>query len=156
MAISFLEADIEKMIFDNKTTIKDRGFAKIYEQAQRQFRLPSGKIIDILAWKETNDCYSFQIIELKRGEINLDTLAQAIEYFKEHLLTTAVKTGKHIEYDIILCGDTISESLDTLLFVGLKIRAFVYKFDFNGLFFSQVEGWNYEEGLPPILKKGTD
>lgn len=71
MAVNFLETDIEQIIFDNRNDLHNRGFIKFLKNTNRQHRLPSGKIIDLITFQVDDDAIRFKVIELKRGEINI-------------------------------------------------------------------------------------
>lgn len=145
MAINFLESDIEKMIFENLDTVHERGFIKFHRETFRQHRLESGGIIDLLTFQEDEDAFRFKIIELKRSEINIDTLQQAIKYFDDytaqHFHTLKLK---NIECDIILCGDSISNSMVNLLEMGCNIKVYLYDFNYCGLCFKNAKTKNFD------------
>lgn len=153
MALYLLEADIEHMIFNNKDHIHERGFVEFLDVSERQFRLPSGKIIDIVTYRENEEVFHFKIIELKRGIINIQTFEQAINYCHEFLIPEASKKVKEIQYEIILCGSEIDPTLENVIYLGCNVQAYLYEFNYNGLSFRKVFDRDYKPNAAVPIKE---
>ena len=136
---SNLEQPILDVIFDNKDIIHEHGFIIFEPSAEKQFKLPSGRKIDILTWNIIDDECKVSLIEIKKDEItSRNGIVQAYDYageLKELLFTD--KKIKTIHLDIVLVGYELKDVF-ALHFMTFQPTMFTYKFNpLTGFVFTQ-------------------
>lgn len=133
----FFEKDLEDMMFENRLTLKDRGFAEFYPNVARQVRLPLGGIIDILTWDIVGDLLKVRVIELKKNSIDIAAFTQVSQYagiFFAHSIMF-----EKLEIEIVLVGlYPDGDLLDIITAIDYpNIKLYTYSFDYNGLKFEK-------------------
>jgi RecB family endonuclease NucS len=83
MPSDFLEKTLETIIVDNYKIISERGLALPYRHIDRQFQLPSGKIIDIVNWQVDDKVIRLSVLELKKDAGTEQALWQLLRYVDE-------------------------------------------------------------------------
>jgi hypothetical protein len=141
MLSDFLEKTLEDIIYNYSHKIHEQGFCEFYLNKERQFRLPSGRIIDILTWEIKGDVLYFKIIELKRGCCDEAAFWQGLAYLNE-FVAYIYPHFSNIRSKIILCGRSISENIENLLMVTGHAHAYVYKYAYDGIRFSTNQTGN--------------
>lgn len=107
----FYEKDLETIIFENRKDVHDFGFIVFGSKAFRQYKLPSGRKIDIVTWDTNLDETEVSIIEIKKNSISgRDGLVQAYEYAAE-LTDVLFKGGiiNTIYLKIVLLGYEVAD-----------------------------------------------
>ena|ERR1700760_201336 len=106
MQKKFLETTLEQIIFTHKDNIHEYGLPKLFKNTERQFRLPSGKIIDLFSFEIKENIVHCLIFELKKENIDESTLIQAYNYSFE---LSALLDKKFFGWDakIILIGEQV-------------------------------------------------
>lgn len=132
----FTEKTLEDLIFQNHSTIHQKGFEIMLNNIKRQYRLPSGKIVDLVTFESDGDELMLYVIELKKGEVSADTVSQAFGYYNE-LMFYLSETYKTIHHKIILVGYEVME-IPLLDFLKGNIDIYKYNYDINGLSFELV------------------
>ena len=135
---NFLEQTLEDIIVENSQIIHNRGFQKMYKCLERQFRLPSGKIIDILTWEIRGDVIYAKIIELKRGVCDESAFWQGLAYLEEFMLSV-IQDFSNFDIRLIVCGDSVVDNLGSLIFIDSNVKFYSYKYDYDGIRFNTNE-----------------
>lgn len=174
--MNFLEKDLEDIIFETKNEILfERGLESILLGGIdiRQLRIGNYGIADIVQWRKYYEHYSeeypflrrlvieFNIIELKKDEINSDTFFQALSYLKGitsliddyfsdgvyeyKLLKTITLIGRKVNLSSSFCY--LTDFLDDSEFLELCFYEYTYGID--GLFFKKSTGYD-------LTDKGID
>lgn len=146
-AISIMEQTLEDIIMDNQELVVKRGFPLFYENVIRQFRLPSGKICDIVTFQVVNDEINCKIFELKKGELGIGALTQLLEYGAE-FCKYASWAFKAVDIEIILIGNDISYDLFNMYLWGLNISIVTFDYKIDGIHFERD---NYRKLHPPLF-----
>lgn len=150
MPADFLEKTLEEIIFENRHRIHERGFVPFFKNAQRQYRLPSGKVIDILTWDVKGDVFHAKIIELKKDSNSDAAFWQAIDYCGE-LFMTLFNEFTNIYIQPIICANSISTNIENLMFVRTNVVAISYKYNYDGIVFNK-EVWG-DDGIEDFNQK---
>ena len=131
-----LERNLEDIIYENRTTVHERGFHKMKQKAFRQVILPSGKKIDIFGFEITDGCLVCDIYELKRDIINADAVCQAFGYFKEieHITKPYFRS---ISAKIIMVGKKY-EPVSILDSLPIPIDVYTYIYKIDGIIFTKI------------------
>ncbi len=133
----FLEKTLETIIFENQETIKERGFTEILEITERQFRLPSGKIIDLLSWDIQGDVLFVNVIELKKGCIDEAAFFQGLDYYCEFLGIT-LGCFADVKAELILVGNSLSYNVNRLKTLNIPVTPYLYKYNYDGITFTKA------------------
>ncbi len=127
MPTDFLEKTVEDIVFENKEVIHNYGLPKFRKTVFRQFVLPSGKKLDIVAFDLIDGHLILDIYELKRHEINTDAICQAYNYFIQVTQLTAGKF-KSVDIHIIMVGRWYDPFM---LFEKMELPFSVYTYDYK-------------------------
>lgn len=138
MPQDFTEKTLEDIIIENKDKISERGFPAFYQNVVRQFKLPSGKIIDILSFMIVEDILMVKIFELKRDEIKIDGLCQISDYAYEFFCFTFPHFS-NVQIDKFIVGSDASKEVISINDLQIGIELYLYKYTINGLFFKKFE-----------------
>lgn len=133
MASDFLEKTLEDIIYENRKIIHLRGLPTLRPNAYRQFILPSGKKVDILAFEIQNGCLMCDIYELKKDIINSDAVCQAFGYYQEIKCLTK-PFFRRIEGRIIMIGRKY-EPVSILDSLSIPIDVYTYEYLMDGIRF---------------------
>lgn len=152
MPTDFLEKTVEDIVFENKEVIHNYGLPKFKKTVFRQFVLPSGKKLDIVAFDLTEGHLSLDIYELKRHEINTDAICQAYNYFIQVTQLTAGKF-KSVDIHIIMVGRWYDPFL---LFEKMELPFSVYTYDYklNGMRFKKHRDIRQQREANDIFSMG--
>lgn len=138
---SFTEKDLETMIMDNRSIISERGLSIFYKNTDRQVKVPLGGIIDIFTWEISENTLFARVIELKKDEISMVALVQALDYY-ECVSYNRMLFDK-VSIEIILIGSVIKDDLKFLKNMEIpNLSLYTYDFGFNGLFFTLYQSEN--------------
>ncbi|MCP4665221.1 MAG: hypothetical protein GY849_02555 [Deltaproteobacteria bacterium] len=178
--MKFLELDLENIIFENLQTkegrelLNERGLDVFNEikYSKRQLRIGSYGITDIVTYTpqlvnekiyEILQMKQIQIVELKKNEINIDTLLQSVRYLKgiKRYLRGRGYDPDEYRFEIILIGKSVNkgdwiylnEIIQDYTFFSLYIYTYNYKI--NGILFDNIT-LNYhlsEEGFENLWEK---
>lgn len=133
MASDFLEKTLEDIIYENRKVIHLRGLPKLRTNAYRQFILPSGKKIDILAFEIFEGTLRCDIYELKKDIINSDAICQAFGYYQEIKCLTK-PFFRRIEARILMIGRKY-EPVSVLDSLPIPIDVYTYQYLMDGISF---------------------
>lgn len=142
----FTEKTIEDIIMTNLEKVVDRGFPTFYSNVKRQYRLPSGLIMDIFTWEVVDDVLYFKIIELKRRKIVFTDLWQICAYYVEVTGRTNFSFSE-VRGEVILVGSCIDQEIRNVMSLGLSVDIYKYSYDFNGINFYKWEKVNSWESF---------
>jgi len=147
MTSDFLEKTLEDIIFENYKVIKNVGLPVMYSNIQRQFSLPSGKIIDLITWEITDNILFLNIIELKRKTGSYSALSQLLNYVNEVVCHT-VGRFKRIDIKcIVICKEIDKDFNNILLINPQNLFIYTYKYDINGVCFKL-----FDESMDLIMR----
>lgn len=138
MPSDFLERTLEDIIYESRATIHERGLPPFYKNTKRQFRLPSGKTIDIFTWEidEKDSSFYARIYELKKELLTEAALLQILGYYEE--IFCAVKVDyKTVVIENILVGTAYTNTLRKIQHITDDIKMFSYKYCYDGVRFKQ-------------------
>lgn len=151
------EKDIELIIFENKNKIHEKGFIHFFKNTERQFRLPTGQIMDIFSWELTEEKFRAIIVEIKKDKIGIEAATQALCYWEEIVLECLGRVD--MEISIVLVGSLVCPILETYISNGLRINCFSYSYGYDGISFKEVVGpcVNFEkkDNLHNVLNNAT-
>lgn len=150
MPTDFLEKTLEDIIFENRHRIHERGFPSFFKNAQRQYRLPSGKIIDILTWEVRGDVLHAKVIELKKDNNGESAFWQAIDYCGE-LFMAVFHEFTNIYIQPIICTNYLSNNIENLMYIRSNVVAVSYKYEYGGIAFIK-EVWG-EDSIEEFNQK---
>ena len=152
MANDFFEKTLEEIIIQNKDVISQKGFPLLLDNTIPQFRLPSGKFIDIISFSISDDGHiSVKIFELKREVINSDALCQVSDYASEFYLY-CYPHFKSISIERFVIGTDVSKDAKALNDAQISIELYLYKYTINGIYFKPYESF-YECNHPDLIKQ---
>lgn len=137
MPSDFLEKTLEDIIFENRGMIHTRGLDAFKLTAFRQVVLPSGKKMDIIAYKIVGGHISIDLYELKKDTINLDAICQAYNYFAE-MSVHLCGSFKTYDIHIIMIGRRY-EPIPLFDKMKLPVSVFVYDYGLNGISFTKMQ-----------------
>lgn len=153
--MDFLEKNLEDIIFDaaqtedGRTQLQERGL-DLHGLTLRQVCIGDG-IADLVNistdGKKGSRVLKVSVIELKKEELNINTLTQSIRYF--HAINDIIRRVKsHCKGEkqtwycfspsIILIGKSITADLQMLLTVISQIEVYTYAYTMNGIYFNHV------------------
>lgn len=157
--MEFIEKDLENIIWDNAQTREGREklFSRgldIQGKLFRQVNIGGYGIADLISVEidrgRWGDDVIVTIYELKKEQINVDTLIQACRYYKGIQRFVYARYGDAIEdFDltikITLIGKTIETQSDFVFLLDrciddCNISVYTYKYDIEGLRFDEVYG----------------
>jgi hypothetical protein len=136
MPNDFLEQNLEQIIADNINTIQEKGFPFLFNCTKRQFRLPSGSIIDLISFQIDGKNITLRVFELKRKKISFDGLVQLYGYCLE-LYTLLYPYFENINIDKFLVGAEMDKSLQITLSHVSDVEVYVYEYQLNGINFKR-------------------
>jgi hypothetical protein len=137
MPSDFLEKTLETIIYENYRILQSRGLDLNYRHIDKQFKLPSGKIIDLINWQVDENEISLSIIELKKDICSDAALWQLLEYVHEIIYHLTGHFDK-ISYTAILIGDSIGYNVETLLLLKFPLlKIYSYQYNFDGITFKK-------------------
>lgn len=167
MATSFLEKNLEDIIFESdRTDLLERGI-DVEGQLFRQYRLGKYGIADLIGFKEVkydsyiqSDSaveYIVTIYELKRGKIDFNTFMQAIRYVYGFICYAKINYKRtNFQFRIVLIGSEIENKDEFInipnIFVPkyliredlnkiIDIEFYTYSYNINGILFSKIENY---------------
>lgn len=135
MQSNFSEKTLEEIIFKNRDKIHEYGFEVLLPNTFRQFRLDSGKIIDILSYDITETEILLYVIELKKGR-TFEALEQAYGYMDELLFELKPRFDK-IYSKVILVGNEVTPT-PLLNFLAHPTETYTYDYTIDGIVFNMV------------------
>ena len=165
----FLEKDLEQIIWESTTEqLEEKGLhiTESYNPKEfkkfRQLRIGNYGISDLIyvsryyepvAEWDSRRTLEINIVELKKGDVNTDTLKQALRYangVREYLKYRNKFRGgginNYVKHKITLIGrkvDLTTEFLDLLNFIGIEVVIYTYDYTIDGITFEVFEWENY-------------
>lgn len=150
IASDFLERTLEDIIFENRNVIQERGFPKFKEKVFRQVILPSGKKIDILSLQIKNGHLEFDVFELKRETININTACQAY-YYVEEISRLVANEFVSCKPSIVLVGKYY-ENIPLLKELKIPISVYTYSYHMDGISFTRCPEYEIFQPNPTFSK----
>ena len=138
MENDFLEKTLEEIIFENWAVIPERGFTELLEFTERQFRLPSGGVIDLLTWNIKGDVLYITIIELKKDAISAAAFFQLLNYYCE-LMSLTMGSFSEVRPKIVLVGNSIPVDIGNIMMITGNLELYSYKYNYDGIHFKKSE-----------------
>ncbi|HYG84556.1 MAG TPA: hypothetical protein VD907_06810 [Verrucomicrobiae bacterium] len=155
----FLENTLEEIIFNNPDRLPEAGLhapGKLY----RQVHLGSYGIADIIAIDIYPREICISILELKKGKVGFNELAQACRYktcIDEYLYSLEVPRKLLIHVNAIAIGSSIDETSDFVYLynkIDDYISIYTYEYGFDGLKFNLVgKRWHNTGFHPKCLRE---
>lgn len=158
--MNILEYEIEDLISENlqtsegKNLLYKRGlrFVDIYDKFYRQIKLGNYGRLDLagVRYNHSDRSYNVSVIEIKKDEININTMLQAIRYCRG-IDSIFSKYEFEINFQIFLIGKSVCN--DDFCYIPdfiQNISFYTYKIDLqNGLSFKNEYGYKLTcENLP--------
>lgn len=169
--MNFLEKNLEDIIWDNTQACFDRGLKlNHYELCEgenllrlRQPALHPYGIADLvnIYFSPFNHDLCVQVIECKKGAINLETYTQAKRYetaFRHFLASTieiVAQNGGAVTFETVLVGATFDAANEFAYLYNsdLTCTAYTFTYDVDGIGFHQVcRGWQRQAGPNSCLE----
>jgi hypothetical protein len=148
MPNDFLEKTLEELIFTNKENLGNRGFPSLLKNTLKQFRLPSGLIIDLLSYEiDDNQNMAVKIYELKRAKINAGAVFQLLTYEAE-IFQLCFSHFPNIHIENYLIGSEMDANVFLLNNGHFNLNVLLYDYKFDGLYFrpqAKYEDFTHEE-----------
>lgn len=147
MQDNFFEKTLEELIFNNINKATERGLPFFYPNNIRQFRLPSGTIIDVISFEFSENHLNIKIFELKRDKITAESIFQVLGYENE-IFTLCFPHFPDINIENILIGKDMDANVFLVNNGQFNLEVYLYKYTFDGVFFNQQAKYNdfeYEE-----------
>lgn len=162
--MDFLEQNLEDIVFNTPANkIISRGFTSYLNDAHtyRQLRLGNYGVCDIVQFSRScehlEECPGYyytqhvidvHVIELKKGDIDIDALIQAVRYCKGVLEYIEDVRGLEckVQFSVSLVGSKINTSdfvymSELLQEDNFCLNFFTYKYDFDGISFKSDGGY---------------
>jgi hypothetical protein len=158
--MNILESEIEDLISENLKTIEGKNllyrrglhFVDIYDKFYRQVKLGNYGRLDLagVRYDYIDRSYNVSVIEIKKDEINTQTMLQAIRYCKG-IESMFSKYQVEINFQIFLIGKSVCKNDFCYIpdFIH-NVNLYTYKIDLqNGLSFNAQHGYKLtSENLP--------
>lgn len=159
IVMEFIEKDLENIIWDNAQTLEGR--EKLFSRGLdirgklfRQVNIGGYGIADLISVEIERDRWGYDVIvtiyELKKEQINVDTLTQACRYRQGIQRFVNARYGDAIEdfyltINITLIGKTVETQSDFVFLLNrciddCNLSVYTYKYDIDGLCFEEVCG----------------
>jgi hypothetical protein len=136
MDASTYEATLEDMIINNIGFVQTRGFPDVFAKTSRQFRLPTGKVCDVLSYELVGNTLNCKIFELKRGELGVAALLQVVDYGADVARCSFFNYEK-INIELYLVGSDINTELFTLYAWGVNVKIILFDYRVDGIHFEE-------------------
>tara|TARA_R110000803_G_C11936685_1_gene316054 strand:+ start:204 stop:668 length:465 start_codon:yes stop_codon:yes gene_type:complete len=148
--MKFLEKDLEDIIFNAPNSeLGNRGLP-ITGLKIRQIRLGNYGISDLITINKKikrkkgviiGHCIDIIVYELKKDEVNKDTLSQLLRYMKG--VHRYMKAFKSVEYTLqgVMIGKSTHDDIIYLSDVS-EFEIFNYDYDYNGISFEEVNNYS--------------
>lgn len=150
MSNDFFEKTLEEIIVQNKEIISQKGFPSLLENTVPQFRLPSGKYIDILTFSINEEYISAKVIELKREVITPEALCQVSDYASE-FYAYCYPHFRGVSMERFVIGTDVSKDAKSLNDAMISIELYLYRYTINGVYFKKYESF-LESSHPDLMK----
>ena len=160
--MEFFEKDLEEIIFTaDKNKLANRGLDLTEGKLFRQKRIGKYGVADLIHayfdYEEINDNFyvksvlHINVIELKKDKIGISAFLQALGYLKGiQRYFEEKKVDYMVEYNITLIGKSIdtSGSFPYLTDIFDSVSFYVYKYNFDGIYFYRESEWKLiDEGF---------
>ena len=161
----FLEKDLEQIIWESTTEQLEEKGLHITEPFNpnefkkfRQLRIGNYGVSDLiyasryyepLDESDKRRTLEINIVELKKLDVNTDTLKQALRYangLREYIKYRNKFSSNYVKYKITLVGrvvDLTPEFLDLLNFIGIEVVIYRYDYTIDGITFDFFEWEGY-------------
>lgn len=145
-----LEDWIYGMYYNDPENVIERGLP-IFGKLLRQVEIGYYGRLDLVCYKRIGRHIAVRVFELKKNEINTDTLLQAARYTRGIISFLNNRFGDDVvvSTEIYLIGNSIQKDSFlylTDIFYGLEY--YTYDFGFNGIEFKHEKGYKLvKEGL---------
>lgn len=163
--MNILEKEIEDLIYEGicfqPALMRQKGLPVYHNTTYlRQFNLGSYGVADIIGFNISRKeagyrSILFNVIEIKKDEINLDTLSQAVRYCRAlRRLVGCRLRNTNADFGITLIGKKVDTNGDFVFYEDIfdVVRLFTYEIDFNkGIIFKEQTGFFHgKERLPDV------
>lgn len=159
--MNVLEKDLEDMLFeylDDFDALLSKGFEHGCHRKFRQVNFGSYGIADIIGISEYGNAESkfiqINIYELKKEEISVETLLQAVRYAKAlKIIFNKSNPIDEIAFSIILVGKTLRLNSEFVFLTDFyeNLHLYTYSFDFNkGILFNKHINYRLNNENIPI------
>lgn len=133
MPNDFLEKTLEDIVYENRHRVHLDGLQKFKKCVFRQVVLPSGKKMDIFSFEVVDGVLMYDIYELKKDYINIDSICQAYNYFDEvnSLINGSFKDSVA---SLVMVGRRY-EPLSVLDGMKIPVNVYTYDYQYEGIKF---------------------
>lgn len=141
--MEFLEKDLEQIIWETDDRILFERGLQISGKRKRQLRIGNYGIADLVTfWRDEYEI-CFEVFELKKDDLNMQTLLQAYKYVKGISTYLQLRGFKHRFY-VTLVGRRI-DTISSFCFLPDLINSlyiYTYHMNIDGLQFRRILDWN--------------
>ena len=152
--MNFLEKNLEEIVFETPNELLHSRGLFIYGQKKRQVRIGNYGIADIITWYRYDNELNVSIIELKKDNISVGTLLQAMNYVRGvQMYFNRRRWPFPINFTITLIGRELDVNGSFCFFPDIIpfLKIYTYDYNFDGISFTQQEGYNLtNDGLGPF------
>jgi len=164
LPMNILECDIEDLVFNSKNEILLSRGLDLCRNKQRQVRLGSYGIADVICWElieKYNRKIKIQIVELKKEVIDCNALMQACRYQTaiQQIIDRRNFNNTEFEFEVILIGKKIQEHGDFVFTLNTfkNIKCYTYSLDTQfGLKFYREYDYKFSNPILPEIKISRD
>ncbi len=141
--MDFLEKDLEQIVWETHDDILQRKGLLVFGKRKRQLKIGNYGRADLVTFWRIGDTIHFTVFELKKDQVNIQTLLQSMQYVRgidTYLQMRGFKTRHHIT----LIGKSIDTNSPFCYFPNIfaDISIYTYKMDINGLSFIKAFDYN--------------
>lgn len=156
--MSFLEKDLENIIWESDNEkLREKGL-KIYGKKFRQIRIGNYGVADLITVERKIDCYfnnflDITVYELKKEKAGISAFLQAIRYCKgiqTYMLNK--RSSTLFKLNIVLCAKNIDTESDYIFISDLissdeyekicSVHNYSFNYGIDGIVFKQKQNYN--------------
>lgn len=154
--MNILEKEIEEIVFLADNELLSKKGLRLYKHKLSQVNFGDYGIADIITWRVIRDSLSrtinFQVVELKKELIDVNTLMQACRYATaiKEIMSNYNLLGTQISIEIVLIGKKIQLNGDFVFLANFVHNLEIYKYEISledGITFDRQYGWRKRDGF---------
>jgi len=150
--MNVLEKEIEEIVFQSENYLLAERGLDLHNHKMQQVNFGSYGIADMICWNRRDTfegkMLCFQVVELKKDLIDVNTLMQASKYAKaiNENVSKFNLDRTAIDIEIILIGKKIQTNGDFVFLADFidNLSIYIYEIDLiKGIKFNQLNGWHH-------------
>lgn len=154
--MNILEKEIEEIVFLADNELLSKKGLRLYKNKLSQVNFGDYGIADIITWRviKNNSCriINFQVIELKKELIDVNTLMQASRYATaiREIMSQFNLLNTKISIEIVLIGKKVQIIGDFVFLANFVHNLDIYEYKISldhGITFNKQQGWRKREGF---------